>query len=396
MKKKLLFVIPALEVGGAEKSLINLLNEIDYSRYEVDLFLMSRTGLFLAQVPAAVNVLPESTAFRHFSGPFHISLLHFLKKREMLYFWNKILFTFANRIYRSPVHAEQKSWRYLKCFFPLLEQQYDVAIGYLEKNANYIVADRVKAKRKIGWIHTDLEQLGLDFSFERSHFKKLDYIVTVSEGLTDRLKAAMPEFTAKIRTVENINSKKAILQLAQEEAAVEFDPSFTNIIFVGRLEKVKGVDRALQAINILVRKQYKVRLYLVGDGSERDYLVDQARTLEIMDQVFFLGMKPNPYPYIRNADVYILTSTYEGKSISLEEAKILEKPIVITDFSSAADQIEHQFTGLIAEKNPESIAHHIEQIITDPDLNDKLTANLSQFYSGPESEVQKLYELIES
>lgn len=396
MKKKLLFVIPSLEIGGAEKSLINLLHEIDYKRHDVDLFLMARTGFFMSQVPAEVNILPESLPFKNFSRSFQNAILFFLKRAEMNLVWNKLAFSVSNRIYPNSVHAEQRNWRYLKHFFFHFEKQYDVAIGYLEKSSNYIVTDCVKATRKIGWIHTDLEQLRLDFDFERKHLRKLDYIVTVSDGLTKRLKIAVPEFSSKIKTIENINSKKTIERLAGEVVDYAFDSAFTNVIFVGRLEKVKGLDMALDALDLLLRKHFKVRLYIIGDGSERNNLVEQAHRLGIISNVFFLGMKANPYPYIRNADIFILTSSYEGKSISLEEAKVLGKPIVITDFSSASDQILHQVTGLIAAKTPVSIACNLERIMTDPHLKSKLSANLLEGYIGTESEVQKLYNLIES
>ena len=388
--------MPSLDVGGAEKSLINLLNEIDYTRYEVDLFLITRTGFFISQIPPSVNVLEESPFIKYFSLPVYKSVWKLLTIGKYKLVWNKIAFTVANRFYRSAVHAEQKNWQFLKVFFPRLEKHYDAAIGYLEKNANYIAADCVNADVKIGWIHTDLEQLGLNFTTEKDHFIKLDYIVTVSEGLTERLKKVMPEFAVKIRTIENINSPKTINRLAEDSIEISFDHNFINLIFVGRLEKVKGLDRALSAIKILLNKDYKVRLYIIGDGSEKKNLQELSHNLGIRDYVFFLGMKPNPYPYIRLADIYILTSTYEGKSISLEEAKILEKPIVITDFSSASDQIKHQITGLIAEKLPESIAYNLEQIINDSDLKKRLITNLRESNQYLSDEVQKLYKLIDS
>lgn len=395
MKKKLLFIIPTLDVGGAEKSLINLLNEIDYDRYEVDLFLMLRKGFLLNQVPFNVQVLPESVPFKNFTDRFHKSLLTFLKNGDLHLFWNKILFTCANRLYQNPVNAEQRNWKYLKYFFPELPKEYDAAIGYLEKNANYIAADCIRAKKKIGWIHTDLQQLHLDFDFEKKHFAKLDYIVTVSDGLKERLKTVMPECAEKIKTVENINSKKTIERLAGEGVDVEFDPAFINIVFVGRLEKVKGLDMALDAISILLKKKHHVRFYLIGDGSEKENLLQKANSLSIANEVFFLGIKANPYPYIKNANIYILTSHYEGKSISLEEAKILQKPIVVTDFSSANDQIRHEITGLIAQKNPKSIAEKIERLIKDKAFAESLIYQLGN-QNWTENEIEKFYFIIEN
>lgn len=396
MKKKILFVIPSLEIGGAEKSLINLLNEIDYSRYEVDLFLMSKTGLFLKQLPKQVIVLAESEAFKNFSKRFHLSLLRFLKKKEFNLLWNKINFTIANKLINNPVKSEQKNWKYLKHFFPVINKKYDVAIGYLEKNSNYIVADCVIAEKKIGWIHTDLEQLKIDFNLEEKNFEKMDFMVTVSNGLTERLKHLLPNYSNKIVTIENISSKKAIWRQADDLIEEYRNPDFVNIIFVGRLETVKNLDSAIDAIYILLKKNLNVHFHIIGEGSQKEILKQKINNLGISNNIFFYGIKINPYPYIKNADIFILTSNYEGKSISLEEAKILNKPIVITNFSSAKDQIINGITGLIADKNAESIAENIERLIRDDELRKVLIQNLTKMNTSTEHEIEKLYQLIES
>lgn len=395
MKKKLLFVIPALNLGGAEKSFVNLLNAIDYSRFEVDVFLMTRTGVFLDFIPKEVNILPQSQHFSDFSILFSQSVLKFLKGGHISLVFYKILFTFSSRFLKNPVIREQKMWKYLKNFFPLQPKKYDIAISYLEKTSGYYVIEKTDASKKIGWIHTDLEALNIDFDIEHKYLALFDYLVTVSEGLSERLGKKLPEFKSKIRTVENINSQKIIIALSNQKLDFQFPRNTVNILYVGRLAREKGLFNALNAVEILIKKGYKINWYLIGSGNKQSELQGLAIAKGIGDNVHFFGVRKNPYPYIRFADIFLLSSFYEGKSISLEEAKILNKPIVITNFSSAKDQIIDNETGLIAEMTAESIAEKIKLLITNDNLVAKMVNNLKISAIGNEEEIKKLYELID-
>lgn len=395
MKKKLLFVIPALDLGGAEKSFVNLLNAIDYNRYEVDVFLMTRTGIFLDLIPIEVNILPQSQSFSDFSISFPQSLIKFLKERKVSLIFYKILFTLHGRFIKNPVIREQRMWKYLKHFFPLQPKKYDVAISYLEKTSGYYIIEKVKATEKIGWIHTDLEALGIDFNIENKYLAAFDFLVTVSEGLSERLRKKLPDFKSKILTIENINSQKIITSLSNEKIDFQFPAESINILYVGRLAQEKGLFNALDAVEILIKNGHNINWYLIGSGNKQSELQESAIAKGIDGNVHFLGIQNNPYPYIKFADVFLLSSFYEGKSISLEEAKILYKPIVITNFTSAKDQIVDNETGLIAEMNAESIAEKIELLINNKLLSAEMIRNLRNSSRGNEEEINKLYELID-
>ncbi len=395
MKKKLLFVIPALDLGGAEKSFVNLLNAIDFKRYEVDVFLMTRTGVFLDFIPKEVNILQQSQHFSDFSISYSQSILKFLKERQISLVFYKILFTLCSRRIKNPVIKEQKMWKYLKHFFPLQPEKYDVAISYLEKTSGYYVIEKTDAVKKIGWIHTDLEALGIDFDIENKYLESFNYLVTVSAGLSERLGKKIPAFKSKIRTIENINSQKIISALSEEKIDFLFPENTVNILYVGRLAQEKGLFNALDAMEILIKKGYGINWYLIGSGNKHNEIQESAVAKGIGDKVHFLGVRNNPYPYIKSADIFLLSSFYEGKSIALEEAKILNKPIVITNFTSAKDQIINNETGLIAEMNAESIAQKIELLINNDVLVAKMIKNLKRSATGNEEEIKKLYELID-
>lgn len=395
MKKKLLFVIPSLALGGAEKSFVNLLNALNYEHYEVDVFLFVKSGEFLSLLPKEVNVLAISDDFSSFSQPFFSSIFRFLKRGRIDLAFFRLMFVVGNTLAKNPSISEQMTWKYLKHFFPKIEKKYDVAIGYLEKSSNYFVVDRTLATQKIGWVHTDLKALKLDFEFEEKYLRKLDKIITVSDVLVEKLQHYFPKIQEKFYRVENINSAKIINELAhQPQVIMDENDEFFNIIFVGRLVKEKALHLAIEALEILLKNNHRVRLYLVGDGNKKEELKALAIEKNISEYVIFLGVQSNPYPLINAADLFLMTSIFEGKSIALEEAKILKKPIVVTNFSTASEQIIDGETGLIAEMKPEDVAQKIERIILNEDFRIGLVENLSRENLGNEEEVQKFYDII--
>lgn len=396
MKKKLLFVIPTLDLGGAEKSLVNLLRAIDYTKYEVDLLMFLQRGVFLNSVPSEVHLIKNTDDYRIFSKSALLAIAIFLYKGKWKSVYHRFVFAYKNRYHKISSINEQYTWVHTSKFLPFLQKEYDAAIGYLEKSTYYFVADNISAKKKIGWIHTDLEALKIDFTFEKKYFDKLDFLVTVSEGLKERLLQKLPSLENKIQTIENINSKKAILHLADERPKVKLNKDTFNIIFVGRLVKEKGLFMAIDAIELLKKNNLKIKFYLVGRGNIENELKEYVKEKGLEQEVVFLGMQENPFPLIKQADVFMMTSFYEGKSIALEEAKILNKPIVVTNFSSAKDQIKDNFTGLIAEMNAESIAEKLMNLFYKEDIREKLKAYLLQEELGNENEVEKLYQLIHS
>jgi glycosyltransferase involved in cell wall biosynthesis len=394
IKKNLLFIINNLNCGGAEKSLVSLLQTIDYSKYAVDLFVFKHEGVFFENLPKEVVVLEEQTIVPYLYSSTKSAVLKAIKNFNFHAIYLRIVLYLLSKKYKSGVLQEQYFWNYYAKALSKLEKEYDVAIGFQEKNPIYFCIDKVSAKSKIGWIHTDLEKLQLDFDNDKYYFEKLNHIVTVSDGLTERLQIKLPEFSSKIVTIENIISSKVITELSKERIDVNFDSTYFNLIYVGRIAKEKGLFMGLEALKILIEKGHKVRWYLIGDGDQKEALLNEAKNYGVSEYLFFLGLKSNPYAYISNASAFILPSFFEGKSISLEEAKLLHKPIVVTNFSSAKDQIDNGVTGLIADMNAISIAEKVEQLISNSSLQADLTNNLKNTTFGTENEVTKFYNLI--
>ncbi len=393
MKKKLLFVNSSMGFGGAEKSLQTLLSLIDTDRYEVDLFLLRREGEFLELLPKEINVLPSPETVKAFSMPLVSSCLYFLKKGKLRNLADRILFSKAVREGASERESMQTSWKYGKSAFPEAEKEYDAAIAYLEGSPIYYCADKVRAKKKIAYIHNDYKKLLMDSEFDRRYFKDFDCIVTVSKECEESLKDVFPEYKDKIRVVENIISPKALRQQAKADEGFCDDFGGKRILTMGRLDSQKGIDIAIEACSILSKK-HDIRWYVLGEGAQREELQRQIDENSLRDRFILLGAKINPYSYLSKCDIYAQPSRFEGKSIALEEAKGMGKPIVTTRFTTVSDQIEDGVTGLIAEIDAKSVAEKIDLLLSDGELRERLCENLRS-YDGNESEIEVFYKMTE-
>ncbi|KMY51886.1 glycosyltransferase [Peribacillus loiseleuriae] len=396
MKKNILFVMNHLVCGGAEKSLISLLETMDYSKYHVDLFLFRHEGMFMNKLPKEVTLLPEPDNYKYFDMPIKTASKELLKKGEIKTAFNRGVLGYLAKTENNGAVMEQKFWRYLSKSIDRVEKNYDVAIGFQEKNPIYFCVDHVKADVKIGWIHTDYKKLGINPEREQRYFTKLDYVATVSEELVSSLKEQFPEYKDKFKCIYNIVSSSVIDKMSLEKVELkEADDNSTSLISVGRLAKEKGLDITLEAFDILVKKGYDIKWYLIGEGNVKADLERGIKMRQLEERIVFLGMKENPYSYIRKADIFIQASRYEGKSISINEAKILAKPILITNFETAKSHIKNNFNGIIADMDAVSVANNLERLIRNRDLTEKFIINLKTEEFGTENEIEKLYELME-
>jgi glycosyltransferase involved in cell wall biosynthesis len=394
MKKKLAFVIPSLDAGGGEKSLVNLLNAIDAERYDIDLLLFHKRGIFLNSLPAHVTVLEPKERFKLFGLGLAQSIIAAATRLDFTLMKHRLLFAIKNKRIKNVAHAEQHSWQHSSAMMEPLEGEYDVAIGFLEKSSVYFAIDKITAKKKIGFIHTNYLQMGMDVEFDRPYFAKLDAIVTVSGECGNVLAQVFPEFADKITIVHNITSPELIRRLATTGNANEIKGGAV-IVSVGRLHPLKGFDLAVAACAILVGKGIPVQWFVIGDGEQRNVVEKAIADNKLENHFFLLGLRENPYPYVNRADVYVQPSRLEGKSIAIDEAKILGKPIVVTNYTTVADQITHEYNGIVCDMNPQGIADGIIRLLDDVELRQKLSGNLAHENLGTISELEKFYEIIE-
>lgn len=375
-------------MGGAEKSLVYLLQSFDYQKYNVDLLLFKREGVLLKYVPKEVRILDMPSYYSCFDGPFLKTFRLGLKQLNVKLIIDRIRFGFLHKNKRiNPAVKEQKGWQYIKKHIGKVERKYSAAIGFLEKTPNYYVVDCVSAIKKIGFIRTDYNELGMCPEIDSPYFNKLDYILTNSNNATATLVKNFTEFKNKIYTVQNTFPITEIERLSTER--IKKEKADINIVTVGRLAKSKNLSLAIGCCNALKKDGYDILWTVVGEGEDRNNLERQIIELGLQKSFFLIGQKDNPYPYIFAADIFVHPSIFEGKSRVIEEAKILKKYIIVNNFPSAHEQIEHGITGLICDNNIRSFKDAIIKLCSDKTLKNTIKANLEKLNFNTISEIYK-------
>lgn len=369
-KKKILFVAMSLNIGGAEKSLVNLLNLLDYDSYSVDLLLFQPKGKFLSHLPKQVNAIcPEEIGVLYGALPRSQTARSARIRLGAI----RLLGTAVTRLTSRHFDVQRMNrwnWFYSKCV-PGLKGAYDCAIGYSGGETFWYVAEKVQAERKIAYFHSDYSRIIIDVDNEKKYLESADRIIAVSESCADSLRGCFPSLSHKIVVVQNPTPISSLNRLASEPIEDGFTQSngdALRIVSIGRLHPLKGFDIALEAAAILAKDHRdSFEWIIVGDGEQRRSLEEKLATQSLSDCVRFVGAKENPYPYLSQADVLVQTSRLEGKSVVLDEAAALRKPVIVTSYPSASDQVVDGQTGMLVGLSPADVAQAIASLIDDRD-----------------------------
>ena len=318
-----------------------------------------------------------------------------LKKHNFKYLLKKIYSTFVMKKMKREASGvkEQKLWSIWKNTLKSLDKKYDIAIGYLNGYPNYYVCDKVEAKNKILWVHNEYKKLGYNNEFDYPYFEKANFIITISQLCVDSLIDNFPEFRNKVKILENITSGRLIESMSNKivDCPIYFDNKELKILSIGRLVPQKNFSLALKTVKKLKEENPNLNFkwYFIGEGQEYDMLQKLVDSLDISSNVCFLGVTENPYPFIRQADIFVQTSKFEGKSIVIDEAKVLQKLIICTNYTTVYDSINDRVTGIICNMDENSISESIMLLVKDETLRKKIRENLKDFKEGNSNEVKK-------
>lgn len=408
MKKRVFISMHYMEIGGAEISLIGLLQAMDYSRYDVDLFIHSHQGELMQFIPHEANLLPEIPAYAYIERPMKEALMH----GKWRIVWGRLKAKWQFRKYLKRKNPKDGSAvlqyvaRNVEPYLPSLHQlgEYDLAISFLHPH-NYVL-NKVKAKKKICWIHTDYSTIDINAELEVPIWSAYDQIVSISEEASKTFLKVFPALENRITVMENILSSEFVKQRAelvpQEEVEKEMprETGVINLLSVGRFCEAKNYDNVpdiCKRINSqlsVLNSQFKVKWYIIGFGD--DTLIRKNIALCGMeDNVVILGKKTNPYPYIKASDIYVQPSRYEGKSVTVRESQMLGKPVVVTNYPTAKSQINDGVDGVIIPLDNEGCAVGMVDFIMNKELQKKIVNHLNTLDFGNEKEIEKLYKIIE-
>jgi len=407
MKKKILFMILFMKMGGVEKALLNILTLIDEDKYDVTLLLMDDQKDYLHLVPSWVKIRRATIPFEEFlllSKGSIFSVIQALKHGNIL--------RLIKIVYKGWVTFRcKRGWTQSAAYFsliadkiPSLDETYDVAIDFHGPSAftTFYIAEKISAKKKVawihGWMHTNFEK---EYEYSdprlcRNYYEKYDYIFGVSQKCVDEFISLLPECKDKTHLFYNIVSGDLIKHMANQGCGFIDKFDGVRILTIGRIETEKGYDIAVPVLAKLKKSGYKIKWYVIGEGTEHNNLIKLINKYNLVNDFILLGIKENPYPYIMECDIYVQPSRFEGYSTTTNEARILSKPVVTTDVSGAREQFIDGETGLIVEFGEERIYNAIKCLLDDNELRQQFSNNLSKKRVDTTKEIQKLYDIIDA
>ena len=399
MKPRIFINIHYLEIGGAETSLIGLLQALATKRVNVDLFLNDHRGEMMDYIPNWVNVLPPCKAYTMIERPIKevikAGYIHIAFAR----LWAKIRFC----LYARKKHTIDGSaifgyvGKYVTPLLPSLKHlgEYDLAISFV--TPHNIVLDKVQAKKKICWIHTDYTNIDVNTALELPVWNGYDHIVSISKDVTRNFCLVFPLLRNKIIEIENILSPKFIHQQADLELHLsdmqKAEHGYT-LLTIGRYCAAKKLEEIPIICRMLTEKGLTIRWYIIGYGGRDEYIRKAIAEEGMEENIILLGKRTNPYPYIKACDWYIQPSRYEGKSVVVREAQILSKPVIITDYSTSLSQVQNGVDGIIVPMDANKCAEAIAMALTDERQKKSIVNYLITHDYGNELEVEKIYSLV--
>ena len=396
MRKSILFVIDSLHCAGAEKSLTTLLSLLDYSKYDVDLQLFGYGGDLEKVLPKEVNLL-EPLSYTNFAAmSVKDSLIYSIKNMNIDMFISRI--KYSMKIRKNDYSNAQKARVYWqscsKCIYNS-NKKYDIAISYAQGVPTFYVAEKVNADKKFAWVNASYRLEEEDRKFQQLYYDRYNKIIAVSDSAKEILSDTFPKYKYNIEVIYDINSSKLINKMSEYGESYNDNFVGTKILTIGRLCYSKGYDIALEACKILKEKGINFKWYIMGGGTLESEIKDFIKDNKLDEYVILIGVKSNPYPYIKDCDIYVQTSKSEGFGIAIAEARMLNKPVVKTRFDAVYNQMVDGKNGLVVDMNGKAVSDGIMELINNQDLKNNIINYLGHEKKGNEEELDKFYKLIE-
>lgn len=424
-KPRIFIAMHYMEIGGAETALVGLLNALDPARVDVDLFLYDHRGEMMQFIPEWVNLLPQIPKYSVLERP----ILELVKRGfwgiAAARMWAKFIGKLTNvPSFSMDVFTSLFTNKLLPTICP--QKKYDLAISFLTPHT--YVKNKVEAKKKIAWIHTDYTIYPIAKNIELPIWNSYNYIASISKDVTKTFLQVFPSLAPKIVEIENILSptfvrkraeledvsselmggggkKLILLSIGRYSEQKNFENAadickklieeMTKLLSIGRFSESKNYDNVPDICRKMVDNGIDVKWYIIGYGGDEALIRQKIKEAGMEEHVILLGKRSNPYPYIKACDIYVQPSRYEGKSVTVREAQMLCKPVVVTNYPTAPSQIRSGIDGVIVPMDNEGCAHGLAEVICDKPLQKRIIAHLKTHDYGNESEIEKIYALIE-
>ena len=377
--KKILFVINTMGQGGAEVALLALVKELPrLIDCRIDLYVIMGQGELIDSLPSHVNLLnkkADTTDVLSKAGRIRLYRHTAAKLISRFSGVRNLPYTIKNyRKMRRDGNVIPKNllWKAVSDGSKPPREKYDLAIAYIEGASTYFVADKVNADVKAAFVHTDYRMAGYSRELDHGCYSRFQAIYCVSQEVRNTFLSEYPELRDRVHIFRNIIDPNSIIEKSKSGAGFDDDFDGIRIISLGRLVKLKAFDTAIEATRILKERGHRIRWYVLGEGEERAHLENQIRSCGLEKEFFLCGTVRNPFPYMRESQIFVQCSKYEGQSVAVREAKVLGLPIVLSLSNGNRDQITDGVDGIYVGTDAHSVADGIERLITNPGLLKKL------------------------
>lgn len=360
MKKTLLFINGHLDAGGCERSLIDVLKNIDYEEYNVDLLLLEHMGDYRDEVPKDVNVILQSIDYAF--GSLISCIIRAIIRKDWFSFFFRFYYLLGNKVNR-------RFWRRLKKLFKEVRCNYDIIVAYRPGICTELAAFVFQGNKKISWWHHgDMNFSGKSADILDISYRQMDYIVAVSLNSALLVAETFPDIKNKIEIIPNMIVPTELYNKSKQFEPKEFQNSDFKIISVGRMSPEKNMVLCPHIANILKKSGISFRWILIGDGEEVQKVRNVIEQLGLQNDVIMIGKKSNPYPYIAKADLMVHPSLVESQGITLLESMVLRTPIVAVATMGPKEFIKSGVNGYLVNNNIEEIAQTVETLYLDSKL----------------------------
>lgn len=398
MKPRILILIHYMELGGAEMALLGLLYALDQRKLDVDLFVYSHSGDLMRYIPKWINILPERSDYASLECPVSVAV----KRGQLGVIAGRTISKYLHKNFcRKGIPTGKEDISIMQYIgdltTPFLSKinpnvEYDLCISFLIPHN--IGLKKVKAKKRLAWIHTDYSTVYIDAKRELPVWNSYDHIASISENVTKSFTSIFPQLASKLIQVENMLSNDFVRTRSVAEDVSTQLTGEINLLSVGRYCNAKNYDNVPDICRRLVEKGMDIKWYIIGFGGDEELIKQKIGESRMEQHVILLGKKENPYPYIKACDIYVQPSRYEGKSVTVREAQILGKPVIVTNYPTASSQICNGVDGIIVPMDNQGCADGISDFIHNVDLQNQIVEYLGNHDFSGEAEVEKIYKLL--
>lgn len=398
--KKVLFVMNTLGRAGAEMALLELLRRLAQKDLEIHLYVLTGQGEMSDQLPAGVKLLNreyQKVSVHTPEGKKQLaktSLKAMFRRGTVWKLFPYLVKQGVSMIGKGRILPDKLLWRVLSDGAERFDEEYDLAVAYIEGGSTYYVADHVKAKKKAAFFHVDYSMAGYTRSLDRDCYLKYDKVFPISDEVKDAFLQEYPECRERTEVFHNLINSERILQMSKQEGGFTDNYDGYRILTVGRLMAQKDFAQSIEAMKLLKEKGVKARWYILGEGEQREELEKLIRKLDLEQDFFLPGVTDNPYAYMAQADIYVHATRFEGKSIAIQEAQILGRPILVSDCSGNREQVVHGVDGLMCELTPQGICEGVLALLNDSEKCKEYGQAAAKRHMTEDTEIDKMLSLL--